>query len=451
MELEIQRCFILVLPYVFSTTLAAFLLWGEDLRKHFRLFVIFTIVSSLTQTLTYQIHLESIRFLCEVFSGYLVFWAVFRGTHHWNFRIYATSYLLGIVATMLSLYLLPSLTGTPLSQCSNSLTIWLWQDMLVMPLVVLAGWMVHYYRNIFENILLMLRYQFSSIFYLTAAIGLQIVVFTSLLGQHLQLLNGTDINFHIHYLLFFALYLLSLVILVRFIYLVRRDIDQDTQQNISDSMLEMIISVRGQRHDFSNQLQIIDGLNQQQRYRDLHNYVRQLMNDTTCYSEILKTDNPIISALINAKLGQAKQKGVKLDIDLQTDLTGLSKYSMDVSRILGNLIDNALEAVETGDNKQVCLKICREGPLVVISVRNPVPGDMRAKEKWMSPGFSTKGSGHSGIGLAISRLLARKIDANLSWQIEAEGWVVFRLVLPAGGRPQGKNEPLPTIAPQRLS
>lgn len=454
MEFEIKRYFILVLPYVFATTLAALLLWGEDLKKYLRPLIIFSLVSSLTQTLTYQVHLESIRFLLEVATGYLVFWAVFRCSAGWNVRVYATSYVMGILILMITIPLLAFVgpyKGAALDQVNHNPSYWMIQNALLVPFAISLGWFGGRAKNKFSDLLILLRQQLSQMVLVAAAIGIQIVVFTGLLGQGVLYGSVSYQPTGIYYFLLFAIYLVSLIILVKFIQLIRRDITLSAQESVSESLLEMIVSMRGQRHDFTNHLQVISGLNQQHRYSELQDYVQQLVDEAAYYNEILKTENPIISALVNAKLGQARDKDIELKIDFQSDLSGLSRHSMDISRILGNLLDNAMEAVEHEEVvKEVRLQVHRDGPFVVIAVANPVRSGAEAPEKWVEAGFSTKGQSHSGIGLAISRQLARKINARLSGQVDEKGWAVFRLVLPTEPSQAG-NEPVAAMMAQRSS
>lgn len=453
MELEIKRYFILVLPYVFATTLSALLFWGEDVKKFLRPLVVYTVLSSLTQTLTYQVHVESIRYLLEVLTGYLVFWVVFRYSLGWNLRIYATANILIIPVILITVPILLNYLGLTFEEYSNSPSKWWLQDITALPAVVLLGWLIGRARGVVRDLLLSIRYQFSRIMLLAMAVGIQVVIFTGLLGQNLQQVPPSSdvVSVTIYYMLIGFLYLLSLIILVIFLHLIRRDITLSAQESVSDSLLEMIVSMRGQRHDFTNHLQVISGLNKQKRYSDLQDYVQQLVDDTVYYNEILKTENPILSALINAKLGQAREKGIELKVDFQSDLSGLSRHSMDISRILGNLVDNAMEAVEDEKgHKEVRLLVHREGPFVVISVANLVHSEVESPEKWLQDGFSTKGQTHSGIGLAISRQLARKINARLSVQVDENGWAVFRLVLPIEPS-QAENEPAAAIMAQRLS
>lgn len=310
-----------------------------------------------------------------------------------------------------------------------------------MPILILAGWLIYLVQPWFDDFLSVWRESLSRMTLLAVAIGLQLVVFTGILSQFMQ--EQMEMNtprVMMYFVGFLALYMVSLYILLKFIQLNKRDIVLSTQESVSDSILEMINSIRGQRHDFVNHLQVLHGLYRQQRYDDLGDYLQQLMHEAGNYNEILKTDNPIISALVNAKLEQANQRGIKLEVDFRGSLAGLIEDSMELSRILGNLIDNAIDAVEQDSvEKLVRIAVRDEGPFTGILVSNPFKNEIPDCNVLFKTGYSTKGSHHSGLGLAISRKLARQIHGKLLCAVN-DGWITFRLVLLRKVQPSEENQ-----------
>ena len=150
------------------------------------------------------------------------------------------------------------------------------------------------------------------------------------------------------------------------------------------------------------------------------------------YNNLLKINEPIISALLNSKITQAELKGVKVDIQIDANLTKLSTRAFDVTRILGNIIDNALEAVSNNQegNRWLKLKIKEKGPLLVFSVTNPGALPEEVVKKVFEPGFTTKNGSNSGLGLYICQQLANKLHGKIDFTSQEEASTTFSLVFP---------------------
>jgi len=205
------------------------------------------------------------------------------------------------------------------------------------------------------------------------------------------------------------------------------------QKTISDNFMSLINSVRAQRHDFVNHIQVLSELAHQQDIHQIREYLSQLISITHQQSELLITEDPFISSLINAKINQAALQGIELKTEISTALPRVPLKALDVVRILGNLIDNALEKVAlqafNGADRWVKLTIAENGPFYTLTVTNPgkIPAEIQAR--LFTPDFSTK-PGHSGIGLYNSRHLAELLHGKLDYLPGSDNLTRFRLVLP---------------------
>lgn len=63
---EVQRFLILLFPYILCTTLSALIIWGEDWRAYAKPLFLYSVVAAITQTLSYQMQNEAIRFPLEI-------------------------------------------------------------------------------------------------------------------------------------------------------------------------------------------------------------------------------------------------------------------------------------------------------------------------------------------------------------------------------------------------
>lgn len=433
MPLEVKRYLIIALPYTLCSTLAAFIIWGEDVRKYLLQFLAFILIASATQTATYQVGDEAVRFPLEVISGLLVAGLVFRKPFSWIVKIYATSYFVGIVT--LGTLLPPAMILGHIPTCSFSDLNgpWLFVVELIYISMVGISLLLRKIRLPALSFLYTLKESTMRMWPVLLAIFIQMVVFTGLAGDYfnqVKLGSQSSLGPALTGWLNFSLFFLSILIILLFIHYSRREMAFAAQEALSDNITEMINTIRGQRHDFLNHLQVINILYQQNKHEALGEYLNEMLHESSRYNEILKIDNPILSALINAKITQAELRGIKLETDIGSGFPGLPIASMDIARILGNLIDNALDAVESAAvDKIVNLQVYEEGPFIISRVSNPWDGNREELEKTIKKGLSTKGAGHSGLGVYICQVLARKMHGRCDYTLEP-GRITFTLTIP---------------------
>ena len=175
--------------------------------------------------------------------------------------------------------------------------------------------------------------------------------------------------------------------------------------------------LRAQAHEFANQLHTISGLIQIGEYDEVVRYVdavseRRNSLDLSINSRI---GDPAVGALLMAKASLASERRIELRI---TDTTSLQRLqpedSADVGTVVGNLVDNALDAVTSGSATseswvEVAITQDTSSVEIVVSDSGPgVPADIA--DEVFEQGFTTKsgGEGTRGIGLALTRLLCEQ-------------------------------------------
>jgi two-component system, CitB family, sensor kinase len=86
--------------------------------------------------------------------------------------------------------------------------------------------------------------------------------------------------------------------------------------------------------------------------------------------------------------------------------------SRDLTTVVGNLVDNALDAAASADEPRVDVRLVEDGAAIVVSVSDTGPGVSDTEEVFRQ-GYTTKANGHSsdggrGFGLALTRLVCRR-------------------------------------------
>lgn len=210
-----------------------------------------------------------------------------------------------------------------------------------------------------------------------------------------------------------------------------RKIINSAKDLISGNVTDLLNSVRSQRHDFINHLQVITALHSSEQKEKLGEYLSGLNAEASFYNQVLKVDNPFVAALLNAKMARADTGRIRLETEVNANLADMKSGILDIVRILGNLLDNAIEAVERQnmEDKWIRLAVRENGPLLFFEVSNPGIIETETAEKMFQPGFTTKGQAHAGLGLYSALELARKLGGHIIFTSEASH-IKFSLIIP---------------------
>ncbi|MFI7410225.1 ATP-binding protein [Streptomyces sp. NPDC049627] len=182
--------------------------------------------------------------------------------------------------------------------------------------------------------------------------------------------------------------------------------------------------LRAQAHEFSNQLHTISGLIQIGEHDEVVRYVRALRKHRESLDLELtsRVRDRAVAALLMAKSALAAERKVRLKISERTALERLDPTdSADVATVLGNLVDNAVDAAASGakegDDAWVEVELRQDASSVEIVVRDSGPGvaPELAQEVFLH-GFTTKAAqgGDRGIGLALTRLVCKRRGGEVS-------------------------------------
>lgn len=189
----------------------------------------------------------------------------------------------------------------------------------------------------------------------------------------------------------------------------------------------MYRKMRGWRHDYHNHIQALKAHMELNRYDEAKRYLDMLNDDLTTVDTVIKTGNVMVDAILNSKLTMIKEKGIHVDataiVPQDVPFSGI-----DLSVLIGNLLDNAMEACLQMTNKEerfirIYIDIVKKQ--LYISVTNSMNG--RAKIKGLQY-LSTK-TGLHGFGLIRIDRIAAKYGGFINRQNE-EGVFATEVMLP---------------------
>ncbi len=175
-------------------------------------------------------------------------------------------------------------------------------------------------------------------------------------------------------------------------------------------------TLREQRHDYLNHIQIIYGLMEIGEHEEAKNYMEPVYKDIIKLSKALKTSEPAINALLQAKLQMAEQKDITVEIEVKTELKRLPIKAWELCRILGNLVDNSIYALQLkSDNRFLFIELTETVSNYKFTVMNNGPKiSKEVISSIFSEGFTTKGNEGNGMGLFIVKEILKNCGGEIN-------------------------------------
>lgn len=160
------------------------------------------------------------------------------------------------------------------------------------------------------------------------------------------------------------------------------------------------------RHDMKSHLTTIYGMLQQNDVEGSLNHIEEIISVDAHGNLIANSGNIVVDSIINFKLQQAEANNINVSVDLSIPKR-LSVHSYDIAVIMGNLIDNALEAVlKIEEERFIDISIVLNKGVLVIKMENSFDGMAKqVDEKFLSSkrDYQTLGLGIKNINSIISK------------------------------------------------
>src|SRR5699024_8718770 len=174
--------------------------------------------------------------------------------------------------------------------------------------------------------------------------------------------------------------------------------------------------LRAQTHEYTNRLYVLSGLIQLGQYQEAVDMIQTELKINNTQNHILfdQIEDSKVQAILLGKIGKASENKISFSIDENSSLNTLPDH-IDISSliaILGNIIDNAFEAVESTEEKEVTLFATDMGNDIIFEVADSGEGIDESKHLFKK-GFSTKQSGNRGYGLTILQDTVNSLGGSL--------------------------------------
>jgi sensor histidine kinase regulating citrate/malate metabolism len=200
-------------------------------------------------------------------------------------------------------------------------------------------------------------------------------------------------------------------------------------------------ALRAQAHEFANRLHTISGLLELGEHDEVIRYVKRLGSATRELTATVTrhVGDPALAALLIAKASVAAERGVRLRLAPSTEVGLLDEaLSEDLATVVGNLVDNALDAVGPLGGGEVVVEVVQDAAAVRVEVRDSGPGVApELVEEVFTSGFTTKAAngGPRGFGLALTWTICTRRGGTVS--VRNDAGAVFSACLPVAVVPAG--------------
>ncbi|MCR6095184.1 two-component system sensor histidine kinase DcuS [Salipaludibacillus agaradhaerens] len=193
-------------------------------------------------------------------------------------------------------------------------------------------------------------------------------------------------------------------------------------------------ALRAQSHEMMNKWHVILGLMRTESYEELKEYILQVVNLRYERTEKLTKNikDPVLVGFLIGKLSYAKEKNVQLSIECLTEIPSpiTEETNHHLITIIGNLIDNAIEALEDKTEKNIVVSLFYENRWLKINVTDSGTGIKQSQFRFLfNKGYSTKGSDR-GYGLHLVKSVVDHLEGTIAIESFAGNGTEFIISIP---------------------
>jgi len=178
-----------------------------------------------------------------------------------------------------------------------------------------------------------------------------------------------------------------------------------------EEVKEIYLNMRSWRHDYHNHLQVMKAQLAVGQVEEMKQYLDELEQNLDSVDTYVKTGNLMADAILNSKLTLAGQKGIRVNCKALLP-EAVSIEDVDMCVLLGNLLDNALEACEKIPEEQRFLRVYMvvNRSQLYISIQNSAREELNFDER----NYISRKRGNHGLGMKRVKALVDKYEGYLN-------------------------------------
>ncbi len=192
--------------------------------------------------------------------------------------------------------------------------------------------------------------------------------------------------------------------------------------------------LRAQTHEYANKLYLLSGLIQLERYQDAFEFIQKESANHQHQNRILfnQIHDINVQAILLGKLGKASEKKITFEIDPDSyvDLLPSHIEITDIITVIGNLIDNAFDAVANQEERKVIFSITGIGNDIIIEVADNGKGIAEDVFDSIFDLHSSSKGKNRGYGLFNVKQIVDSLGGTIEVNNDKEGGAIFTVFLP---------------------
>lgn len=187
-------------------------------------------------------------------------------------------------------------------------------------------------------------------------------------------------------------------------------------------------TTRAFKHDFNNIMHAIGGYIQTNNLDDLKQYYNKLIPECFCINNLYRfhsklMENSALYSIISNKYNLAEKNNIKMSLDISSNLNNLRIDDYSLTRIIGILLDNSIEAAKETNQKIINISFEENKNEQLIIIENTFLNRNISLTKIFEKHYTTKRN-NSGLGLwEVKKILNKCKNLNLSTSIENDFFV----------------------------
>lgn len=207
----------------------------------------------------------------------------------------------------------------------------------------------------------------------------------------------------------------------------KKEIDIIRLKEYNEAIELMYNDIRSFKHDYINIFSSMIAYMEEDDFQGLKDYFNnniieineQLKHTNTEIAKLSSIKVKEIKGLIATKLLKAQKSDIDFRLDILDEIDDINMSKLELSRCIGILLDNAIEAASLCNNKQIDFGIIKNENSISIIISNSFEGELPPIHKLFIKGFSTKGE-KRGIGLSYVKSITSQLE-NVFLDIAQEG------------------------------
>ncbi len=204
------------------------------------------------------------------------------------------------------------------------------------------------------------------------------------------------------------------------------ELEKEASEKYIKDMDVFVKEMRTVRHDIKNQLCTVQAYLSEGKTEEAKAYVETLTEEYLPHMlGYVSTDNDAFNAIVNTKAAQCSDKHIAFQVNVRRE-TSISLAPTDTAALLGNLLDNAIEAASETEHPQIILDVHNDGEYLTFEISNTIKESVLDSNGSLETTKSDKDL--HGIGTKSVREIVERYNGMLKYY-ERDGMFICHIML----------------------